>query len=1485
MLVVSILAVVSLCLAVFRAPLATAALTEAESAHMPEIVQWVYRMSAIKDPLACSELCEQLDTAAQSGGPWDPIAALEMGLGLWASPGELRSRLLGVALSSSQLRVGWHIDTAVGGRPGEKWMEIRGPSSPCEGGKSSLRLEGESVGSSFYEHPHAPVNSWYLEGCEGLGENEANYVKEVIKPTGFCVPLFVRPPLYGGWERQDFHWNQCGEAFGFAVPEVPQYASVYRLSFHFGRAVAWEHQHLEGGGTKNIETNVASDPGEATVLTATESALERGGQFRVFVDWLLAGAPGANPLGATPTEGYGQGNGGEPKRKSCFAGEPVNCATGNETQTQRDLWTGGRGPALQLIRTYNSQLARSEGSPGPFGFGWSGSFSAHMQISEETDVATVVQDDASTVRFAPSEGGWVPLSRLVQATLAKEGSEYLYTLPSRTVLRFDGSGQLLSETDRSGNALTMTRGGGGRLEAVTDSAGRKITLTYNGEGRVASAKDPMGHVVKYTYEVGCLTSVTDPGEASPAWKFKYNGSHELTEETDGRGHTVTSEYDGSGRVVVQADALSRERKWEYAGSEASPETTITEPNGSKTVETFNALDEPTSVTRASGTEEAATRHYEYNEEGELIGAIDPTKHRVSYEYDAAGDLTGEQNADGDTRQWSYDSTHDVISSTTPRGEATTTERDANGNAIKVSRPAPGGETQSIKLKYAANGDLESVEDPLKRTTKYEYDSNGARTAEIDPEGDERTWAYDADSNETSTVSPRGHEAGAEESKFTTTIERDAQERPIKVTDPLKHETKYAYDADGNLESETDPIGNVTSYSYDADDEPISVKEPSGTVTETEYDSEGQVSAQIDGEEHTTKYTRNGLGEVTEVKDPLGRKTLEEYDAAGNLTKLTDATKRTTKYSYDPANRLSEVDYSSEATPDVEYEYDADGNRTKMIDGTGTSKYTYDQLDRLVESKDGHGDVVGYEYDLANEQTKITYPSGKSLLRAFDKAGRLESVTDWLEHTSKFAYDADSEQISTTFPASTGDVDQYAYEADDAMQAVTMKKGSEVLASLEYTRNKDAQVTKATSEGLPGEEESSFTYDENSRLSKGAGIKYAYDAANDATGIASSTLTYDAASELEKSSSTTYSYDELGERTGAVSTGAGSFSYGYDQADELTSVSRPKSGELPAIEDSYGYEGDGLRTSQTISGTTGYMSWDAAEALPLLLGDGTSSFVYGPNGLPIEQIAGEAVQYLHHDQQGSTRLITSASGTVAGATTFDAYGDKLGSTGSATSALGYDGQYTSADTGLVYLRARVYDASTGQFLSRDPLERLTRAPYSYASNDPANRSDPSGQEVALPIGGAGGEAAGGATLCADPVTAAACVAAGGYVAVNAAKSVVNAWAGEEAGNDEGAETLEDNQSEEAECEAAGRIAGGHAFEKHAGELGLQTRDGFEQEIKDVIERASKVKGLTNGRTAYYDPESNTLVIVDPASPDGGTVFRPSGGEDYFNDSLH
>ncbi len=43
----------------------------------------------------------------------------------------------------------------------------------------------------------------------------------------------------------------------------------------------------------------------------------------------------------------------------------------------------------------------------------------------------------------------------------------------------------------------------------------------------------------------------------------------------------------------------------------------------------------------------------------------------------------------------------------------------------------------------------------------------------------------------------------------------------------------------------------------------------------------------------------------------------------------------------------------------------------------------------------------------------------------------------------------------------------------------------------------------------------------------------------------------------------------------------------------------------------------------------------------------------------------------------------------------------------------------AESGLIYLRARYYDPSTGQFISRDPAVASTREPYAYVGDNPLN----------------------------------------------------------------------------------------------------------------------------------------------------------------------
>jgi RHS repeat-associated protein len=459
-----------------------------------------------------------------------------------------------------------------------------------------------------------------------------------------------------------------------------------------------------------------------------------------------------------------------------------------------------------------------------------------------------------------------------------------------------------------------------------------------------------------------------------------------------------------------------------------------------------------------------------------------------------------------------------------------------------------------------------------------------------------------------------------------------------------------------------------------------------------------------------------------VTDPLNRRTEYAYDAAGNLKELIDPLERTTSYEYDEANRLHKIKYSDGETPEAIFGYDEDNQLTSMSDGTGSSSFVYDELHRLKEATQ-QGIAVGFGYDLADNETRITYPGSHEVTRAFDKANRLESVTDWSSNKTSFGYDADSDLKSITFPSGTANVDEYSYDKADRLGAITMKKGEATVASLAYARDSLGQVEGEEQSGLPGAASTTYGYTPLNQLSSAGASEYGYSSADNATKLAGiSGYEYDEANELNSippeapGGAATLNYNALGERTELNPESGPSTEYSYDQAGRLTGVGA----------ETYAYGGDGLRLSATTGEETKHFSWDRNSGLPLLLSDGSTRYIYGPGGLPVEQVsAGGTPTYYHHDQLGSTRMLTNASGEVTDAFSYAPYGALAGSTGEQTTPLGFAGQYTDPGSGLQYLRARYLDPATGQFVSRDPLTAMTRVPYAYAGESPFNGADPAG----------------------------------------------------------------------------------------------------------------------------------------------------------------
>ncbi len=153
-----------------------------------------------------------------------------------------------------------------------------------------------------------------------------------------------------------------------------------------------------------------------------------------------------------------------------------------------------------------------------------------------------------------------------------------------------------------------------------------------------------------------------------------------------------------------------------------------------------------------------------------------------------------------------------------------------------------------------------------------------------------------------------------------------------------------------------------------------------------------------------------------------------------------------------------------------------------------------------------------------------------------------------------------------------------------------------------------------------------------------------------------------------------------------------------------------------------YNGDGLRVSSTSGGVTTRLTYDVAAGLPVLLGDGAHTYVWGPQGLAyeVDKTSG-AVLVAHADGLGSIRALTDSSGSVVQTSGTDEFGvpDASLTQGSLVQPFGYTGE-PQLGGGLVDLRARLYDPSLGRFVQADPLRKSGPGMGGWKCHAPAQR---------------------------------------------------------------------------------------------------------------------------------------------------------------------
>jgi RHS repeat-associated protein len=1062
---------------------------------------------------------------------------------------------------------------------------------------------------------------------------------------------------------------------------------------------------------------------------------------------------------------YGTGNPSSNASVAC-AGDPVNCATGNFTLPFTDIAVAGRGPGLVLSRTYNSLDAASKGL---FGHGWSSSYDMKLVEDATAGSVTVRQENGSEVVFTKTSAGDYTAPGWVLATLTRSSDGWVLTRRKQQRITFAANGALTSVSDLNGESTDLHYADG-KLRSVRAS-GRRLRLTLDSAGRVTKVTGLMGRTITYTYsDTGDLTAVRDP--AGGTVRFGYDDKHRMTSWSDPLGARTTNTYDNDGRVIEQTDALGATTKWTYAGAAGNGTTTITGDDGRVVEERFsgNLL---VARTVAAGTPQAATVTYTNDPATLGVATVtDPLGRRTVNEFDADGNLVKTTLPDGSTTTNTYGELGNLTSATDPSGATVKLTYDARGNLTSSTAPTAAGDAVT---RYAHDdtrhpGDVTTVTDPEGRTTRFHYSSKGDLIGVTDPLGHATTMRY----NRAGEV-VRQRDADS----LVTRIIRDELGQVVAVVGPAGSRSSWRYDAAGRLVSERDPEGARTRYAYDAVGRLVKITLPDGASEAWTYDTVGLLIREVDVTGRVITHTYDQRGLPTSVTRPGGRTTSFVHDAAGQIISVTDPANRTAALSYTDNSELSKIDYADAGTPDVSFTYDANGMRAAMSDGTGTSRYSYDPSGQLTAYTNGAGKQVGFTYDRSGLLTKLTYPGGHAVGYDHDAKGRIRAVTDWRGKTFRLTYSATDQLTGEVAPSGVRTRYRYGQDSLLASVAVSDERGRRLLR-LRNQRDRRGFVTREHARAGGSAMNSAFGYDAIGQLTQSTfradprrTLESTYDYRNGElqsvltqgarrAEARRSTLTYIATTgELAsqttriggRPATTTYAYNGLGQRSAATA-GPIKATYGYDQSGAMTSYHGPVGGQgLASLEADatdtrhsrvastaaqYTYDGDGLRASATIDGTTTRFTYNPLGSPASLLLAGDTAYVYGPGRRVLEQLdlvnSGRAkskatpnVLYLHADQLASTRLVTDDKGRVRQRLSYTPFGQlRAGRHGHApdTNIL-FAGGYRDAESGLYYLINRYYDPATAQFLTIDPLQHLTGSAYGYSGNNPLNYTDPAG----------------------------------------------------------------------------------------------------------------------------------------------------------------
>ncbi len=892
-----------------------------------------------------------------------------------------------------------------------------------------------------------------------------------------------------------------------------------------------------------------------------------------------------------------------------------------------------------------------------------------------------------------------------------------------TAYVFDAANQLTTVTRADSTTLSNDYYDDGSIHHQYDAASHATVYTYDALGRVSTVTDPDSHTTTYTYDAaGNQTGKADPGgscagtitTASKCTTSTYDDANELTgvSYSDGVTPNVTAiTYDADGQRTGMSDGTGTS-SW-----------------------TYDSLHRLTATTNGAGK----TIGYGYNLRGEATSIVYPgTTGTVTRTYDAMGRLATVTDWLSNQTTFAYNADSFLSSQTNPNS---TTDTNTANNADQltaisdVPTSTPGSPFASFAYGRDNNAQLSSVTSTGVPADNHTYDYTALNQLQ---HVDTPTYGYDTADNLTGLTS--GTTATVRRRQPTVLGVTDRRERELRIApggrDHLRVRHPWEPDhqdlpGDRGLGLRLRP-SQPTHLGSDHPEDPVR----DGATSHN-------VALRSDGTVWTWGLNTNGQlgdGTTTDEHAPIqvpGITNAIAVAAGGShtLALLADGTVRA--WGLNANGELGNNSTTESHTPVTVSGLTgvtaiaAGGMHSLALKSNGTVWAWGDGSSGELGNSSTAEHHTPVQMTATSLGTATAISAGSTFSEAIKSGGTVwtwganakgqlgNNATGLQDHPVQVSGLTNAVSISAGFQHAL------AAKSDGTVWAWGLNANGELGNNSTTDTKVPVQVSGITT-GVQVAAGNNF-----SSLRESDGTVWSFGA--DVNGRLGDNATTDQHTPVQTGSITATSIEDGASHGTAVKSDGAVWTWGYNHDGQLGNGTTTEShvptqtSNLPgtATSATYTYDGDGLRQSKTVNSTTTTHTWDPNGALPLMIQDGSTNYIYAPDGTILEQIAGTTPAYYHQDQQGSTRALTNSSGTVIATYTYDAYGNPTGATGSVTQPFGYDGQYTDAETGYQYLRARYYDAITGQSSARDPLASITGSPFGFVDGDPLNETDPSG----------------------------------------------------------------------------------------------------------------------------------------------------------------